>query len=189
MCVPLSSCLGLGWVGWRKEGMHQITATCLPRPVRRPQINYVASTRTHITGTTQMMMLAGCRSSAGSSSHLILRRAGATSPSILHPHSNSTATTAMASALGSRRHISDKLFIRSTWTYVGRGRVCGCWWDAMTRRYCLETWETSEIPLVQSSHSCPCLHHHRIPPRLLPLLRPYSRRCVLLSSSPSSFSL
>lgn len=64
------------------------------------------------------MMLAGCRSAgSGSSCRLLARagaQAGATSPSSphhLHP-SSTTTNTAIAFALGSRRHISDKLFIR-----------------------------------------------------------------------------
>lgn len=68
---------------------------------------------------SSMMMLAGCRSAGSSSSRRLLGRAGAqaaaSSPScLLHPHPSSSTTTTMASALGSRRHISDKLFIRST---------------------------------------------------------------------------
>jgi len=68
------------------------------------------------------MMLAGCRSAGSSSSRRLLGRAGAQAgasvpSSLLHPHPSSSSTS-MASALGSRRHISDKLFIRSTYTCV-----------------------------------------------------------------------
>jgi hypothetical protein len=64
------------------------------------------------------MMLNGCRSAGSNSSRQLLGRAAAqaaaSSPSsLLHPHPT-ISSSSMASALGSRRHISDKLFIRST---------------------------------------------------------------------------
>lgn len=64
------------------------------------------------------MMLTGCRSAGSNSSRQLLGRAAAqaaaSSPSsLLHPHPT-ISSSSMASALGSRRHISDKLFIRST---------------------------------------------------------------------------
>lgn len=69
------------------------------------------------------MMLAGCRSAGSSSSRRLLGRAGAQAgasgpSSLLHPNPSTSTSTSMASALGSRRYISDKLFIRSTYMCV-----------------------------------------------------------------------
>ena len=90
----------------------------------------------HSTRNTSTMMLAGCRSGAGAGKLFLATRttAGAATPSTLGAVAvgrSSASSTAhpltMAAALGSRRHISNKLFI---------GGTC-VWWAGWVMHACV----------------------------------------------------